>query len=210
MLRLDLKNRSGMMSFSGGGIIVIEIHPKEIKGSWDQGYVLDVHTISSTMIGYNEFDTVRSPLGELVYRLKYRGDEGAIPLIVEAIAGFMKTSDFNPDVVVPMPPSKLQRSFQPVIEIGTELAKTLGITFDGTSLKKAKTTPQMKDVGDFSARVATLEAAFVSDRNLEGRSVLLLDDLVQSGATMNVAARTLKSQGLVKSVFALALTRTRN
>ena len=194
---------------------MIEIHPKEIKGSWDRGYVLDAHTISSTMIGYNEFghpefDTARSPLGELVYRLKYRGDKGAIPSIVEAIAGFMKASDINPDVVVPMPPSKLQRSFQPVIEIGTELAKSLGITFDGTSLKKARPTPQMKDVGDFSARVATLEAAFASDRNLEGRSVLLLDDLVQSGATMNVAARTLKSQGLVKSVFALALTRTRN
>src|SRR5260370_1806087 len=106
--------------------------------------------------------------------------------------------------------AKLKGSFESLIESGTELAKPLGITFDGTSLKKAKTTPQMKDVGDFSARVATLEAAFVSDRNLEGKSVLLLDDLVQSGATMNVAARTLKSQGLVKSVFALALTRTRN
>ena len=68
----------------------------------------------------------------------------------------------------------------------------------------------MKDVGDFAARVAALEAAFVSDRGLEGRSVLLLDDLFQSGATMNVAARTLKRQGLVKSVCALALTRTRN
>jgi hypothetical protein len=34
---------------------MIEIHPKEIKGSWDQEYVLDVHTVSSTMIGYNEF-----------------------------------------------------------------------------------------------------------------------------------------------------------
>jgi competence protein ComFC len=194
---------------------VIEIHPKEIKGSWDRGYVLDLHTISSTMIGYNEFghpefDTVRSPLGELVYRLKYKGDKGAIGSIVEAITGFMKTSDINPEVVVPMPPSKLQRSFQPVIEMGTELAKTLGITFDSTSLKKAKSTPQMKDVGDFSARVATLEAAFVSERDLEGRIVLLLDDLIQSGATMNVASRTLKDQGRVKSVYALALTRTRN
>jgi competence protein ComFC len=194
---------------------VIEIHPKEIKGSWDRGYVLDLHTISSTMIGYNEFghpefDTVRSPLGELVYRLKYKGDKGAIGSIVEAITGFMKTSDINPEVVVPMPPSKLQRSFQPVIEVGTELAKTLGITFDSTSLKKAKSTPQMKDVGDFSARVATLEAAFVSERDLEGRIVLLLDDLIQSGATMNVASRTLKDQGRVKSVYALALTRTRN
>ena len=58
---------------------MINIHPKEIKGSWDQGYVLDAHTISSTMIGYNEFghaefDTLRSELGEMVYRLKYRAE----------------------------------------------------------------------------------------------------------------------------------------
>jgi predicted amidophosphoribosyltransferase len=68
----------------------------------------------------------------------------------------------------------------------------------------------MKDVGDFSARVTTLEKTFVSDRNIEGETVLLFDDLFQSGATMDVAARTLKGQGMVKSVFALALTRTRN
>jgi len=201
-------------SFQVGGS-VIEIHPKEIKGPWDRGYVLDVHTISSTMIGYNEFghpefDTVRSPLGELVYRLKYRGDNGAIPPIVEVISAFMKTSNIIADVVVPMPPSNLQRSFQPVIEIGTEVAETLGITFNATSLKKTRSTPQMKDVGDFSARVATLEATFVSDRDLQGRAVLLLDDLFQSGATMKVAAQTLKGQGIVKSVCALALTRTRN
>jgi competence protein ComFC len=194
---------------------VTEIHPKEIKGSWDRGFVLDVHTISSTMIGYNEFghpefDTVRSPLGELVYRLKYRGEKGAIPSIVETIAEFMKTSEINPDAVVPMPPSRLQRSFQPVIEVGSELARTLGIAFNTTSLRKTKATPQMKDVGDFSARVAALEASFASDRDLEGKAVLLLDDLFQSGATMNVASWTLKGQGFVKSVFALALTRTRN
>ena len=86
-----------------------------------------------------------------MYGLKYRGDKGAIPSIVEAITGFMKTSDINPDVVVPMPPSNLQRTFQPVIEVGTELAKVLGITFNATSLTKSKSTPQMKDVGDFAA-----------------------------------------------------------
>src|SRR6266481_2889286 len=79
--------------FIPGGVTVIEIHPNEIRGSWERGYVLDVHTISSTMIGYNEFghpefDTVRSALGELVYRVKYRGDKGAILSIVEAITGF--------------------------------------------------------------------------------------------------------------------------
>ncbi len=194
---------------------MIEIHPKEIKGSWDQGYVLDVHTVSSTMIGYNEFghpefDTVRSQLGELVYRLKYKGDKGVIPPVVETILGFVNGWGIHPDVIVPVPPSKLQRSFQPVIELAEELAQSLKKPLNMTSLKKTKTTQQMKDVGDFSARVATLEAAFTSDRGLEGKGVLLFDDLFQSGATMNVAARTLKEQGAVKSVYALALTRTRN
>jgi competence protein ComFC len=193
---------------------MIEIHPKEINGAWDQGYVLDVHTISSTMIGYNEFghpefDTVRSQLGELVYRLKYKADKEAIPGVVEAVVSFMSGWGIKPDAIVPMLPSK-QRSFQPVVEVAKELARILQIPLNTESLKKTKTTHQMKDVGDFAARVTALEAAFASDKGLEGKTVLLFDDLFQSGATMNVAARTLKSQGLVKSVYALALTRTRN
>jgi competence protein ComFC len=193
---------------------MIEIHPKEIKGSWDQGYVLDVHTISSTMIGYNEFghpefDTLRSELGEMVYRLKYRGDKGAITSVVEAIVPFVKSWGIHPDALVPMPPSK-QRSFQPVLEIAAELARSLNIELNTESLKKTKTTQQMKDVGDYGARVAALEAAFACDKALGGKVVLLFDDLYQSGATMNVAARTLRGEGQVKSVCALALTRTRN
>lgn len=193
---------------------MIAIHPTEIRGSWDQGYVLDVHTISSTMIGYNEFghpefDTMRSELGEMVYRLKYKGDKGLIAPMVDAVGEFVKNWGIHPDAIVPMPPSK-QRTFQPVLEIARELARSMNLTLSTDSLKKTKATQQMKDLGDFAARVAALEATFASDRTLEAKAVLLFDDLFQSGATMNVAARTLKSQGQVKSVYALALTRTRN
>jgi predicted amidophosphoribosyltransferase len=111
--------------------------------------------------------------------------------------------------IVPLPPSK-PRGFQPVIEVATALAKLQGVLCNVSALTKVKNTPQMKDIGDFSARTVALEAAFAADRSLERRDVLLLDDLFQSGASMNVAARTLKEQGLVKSVYALALTRTRS
>jgi len=53
-----------------------------------------------------------------------------------------------------------------------------------------------------------LDEAFTTGRDPEGGQILLIDDLFQSGATMNVAAQTLKRQGLVKSVYAIALTRT--
>lgn len=122
----------------------------------------------------------------------------------------MKSWGIHPDVIVPVPPSKLQRSFQPVVELAREMAQSMKIPINTASLKKTKTTQQMKDVGDFSARVATLESVFASDRGLERKAVVLFDDLFQTGATMNVAARTLKNQGLVQSVYALALTRTRN
>jgi competence protein ComFC len=194
---------------------MISIHPKEIKGPWEQGYVLDQHTISSTMIGYNEFghpefDTVRSELGELVYRLKYKADRSAVSAIIETTVEFVNTWNIHPDVFVPIPPSKVQRAFQPVVEIASELANSLGIALNTTSLRKAKTTPQMKDIGDFAARTVALESALTSEKDFAERRVLLLDDLFQSGATMNVAARVLKQQGLASRVYVLALTRTRS
>ena len=166
------------------------------------------------MIGYNEFghpefDSLRSELGEMVYRLKYKGDKDVIAPIVEAVGEFVKNWGIHPDAVVPMPPSK-QRSFQPVLAIAGELARSMSLPLHAESIKKTKATNQMKDLGDFAARAAALEAAFASDKALEGKAVLLFDDLFQSGATMNVAARTLKGQGQVNSVYALALTRTRN
>src|ERR1700690_2082984 len=186
---------------------MIEIHAKSVTGSWDEGYVLDVHTISSTMIGYNEFgypevDTVRSQLGQLVYRLKYKGDKTVIPPVVEATVAFVKSWGVHPDVIVPMPPSKSQRNFQPVVEVAGHLAELLGVPLNTTSLNKTSPTQQMKDIGDLTARTAALEAVMTSDTALEGKAVLLFDDLFQSGASMNVSARALKQQGLVRTVYA--------
>ena len=89
---------------------MIDIHPTKIAGPWDEGYVLDMHTISSTMIGYNEyghpeFDTVRSDLGEAIYRLKYRSDKSVLSTIVDTAAAFVSTWNVRPNVVVPVPTS---------------------------------------------------------------------------------------------------------
>ena len=51
------------------------------------------------MIGYNEFghpefDTQRSALGELIYRLKYKRDVGTIPSIVETAGQFIREWGF--------------------------------------------------------------------------------------------------------------------
>jgi len=58
---------------------MLAIHPIRIPGRWRDGYALDVHTVASTYLGDDEygharFETSRSAAGELLYRLKYQGD----------------------------------------------------------------------------------------------------------------------------------------
>jgi hypothetical protein len=62
-------------------------------GPWDAGYALHIHTLSSVFLGYNEygqpsFDTTRSPIGELLYQLKYRNDQSAIEQLAVAVEDF--------------------------------------------------------------------------------------------------------------------------
>ena len=44
---------------------------------------------------------------------------------------------------------------------------------------------------------------------IKGRNVLLIDDLFQTGATMNAVAAILRSKGGAAKVYVLALTRTK-
>jgi hypothetical protein len=61
----------------------VKIKPMPMKLSpkpWVDGYVLDYHTISSTPTGdpYYRFDTKRTEIGELLFRMKYRAGGNAV------------------------------------------------------------------------------------------------------------------------------------
>ena len=54
---------------------MIKINARKISGSWQEGYALDQHILKSEYIGHNEygypqFDTTRSEIGELLYKLE--------------------------------------------------------------------------------------------------------------------------------------------
>lgn len=195
--------------------MTVQIKPKPLRGDWKQGFALDVHTTGSTFIGHNEyghpeFDTTRSPLGELLYQLKYKRDASVIGEIVDTVAEFIKASKIRIDAIVPMPASNV-RSVQPVIQIANALGKKLGVPVLDRCVSKTKRTPQLKDVYNYKERKELLEGAFTVNRDQSaGKSLLLFDDLYRSGATMNAVARELAKSGAAKEVIVLALTRTRS
>ena len=130
---------------------MIKISPKQIKGKWTSGYALDFHTLSSIYIGDNEyghpqFETTHSDMGELLYRLKYRSDKSVIQVIVETLVEFLKSKNWILDLIIPVPPSRESRTFQPVLSIAKEISKFSGIKICTDCVVKIKRTPELKGI----------------------------------------------------------------
>lgn len=93
---------------------MVEINPKRITGNWTEGFALDFHTVSSEYIGDDEyghpqFDTKRSEIGELLFKLKYREDESVLGDLVATVCQFIKSTNWHVDLIVSVPPSRAER-----------------------------------------------------------------------------------------------------
>lgn len=139
---------------------MVAIHPIALKGNWSSGFALDLHSQSSECLGDDEFGhthfaTIRSEIGELIFRLKYRSDKTGFNIIVDRVVEFIQKEwkiSSEIDMLIPVPPSDDSRSFQPVIELANEIAKKLRIPVS-SALKKVRTTPQIKNLDECSSRM---------------------------------------------------------
>lgn len=194
---------------------MMKISPRRIKGKWTCGYSLDLHTLSSEYIGDNEyghpqFDTKYSDMGGLLNRLKYKSDKSVLRIIIDTTAEFLNSKSWSVDLIIPVPPSRETRAFQPVIAVAKGVSKFTGIKLCTDCVVKIKKTLELKDIYEFSKRVEILKDAYaVAKREVEGRNILLFDDLYRSGATLNAITQALKDKGKAKEVYALTLTITR-
>lgn len=189
---------------------IVDIHPEPVDGPWIEGFVLDRHVISSRPIGYlgehMQFETTRSPLGELVYQLKYRN--GKPDDIIETAVAFVKERWRGLiDCVVPPPPS-LHRTNQPAVIIAEGIAAILGVSSLPSAAIKATATQQMKNVPSHE-RAPLLSAAIqAGSDSVQSRRVLLVDDLWETGSTLRRVAEVLGQMG-ASEIRALAMTRTK-
>lgn len=194
---------------------MISFDPVRIPGRWREGYALGLHTVQSNFLGDDEygrakFDTKRSAVGELLYRLKYKSDVSAVGELAEAAAFFVRSWEPPVDILVPVPASRT-RALQPVLAVGEALAGELKLKFSPACVRRTRKIPELKDVYQYDERFRLLSGFHKVDRAIvKGRRVLLFDDLFRSGATMNTITAALYDQGGASDVYALTITRTRS
>lgn len=196
----------------------MEMNPKPIYGNWAHGWALDQHTLCSRLGGgdrskYDRFDTERSEIGEALYKLKYRLDRTQAEPIARAVAAFVRCRLELADirVILAVPPSNVDRSFQPVEAIAAAAGAILDLPAPDDYLLKTRPTPALKNMEDGRERREELDGAFaVADRRFKDAHVLLLDDLFRSGETLKAVTAALLFAGKVGNVSVVTATYTRS
>jgi ComF family protein len=147
----------------------------------------------------------------LIHQLKYNGKKEIGHFLGKVYGNDLLQSPFFKDVeiIVPVPlhkKRKRKRGFNQSECIAAGLSETMGIPIDTKSLIRASASETQTKKSRFRRWENVKEIFAVNDfRSLENKHILLVDDVITTGATIEACARELlKIQGVKISVVGLA------
>mgnify|MGYP001576399541 CR=1 FL=1 len=152
-------------------------------------------------------------LRETIHVLKY----DCSIVMAEPLANLMARSFVDTrlgpkiDVVIPVPIHRkrmLERGFNQSVELARLFCERLSLPLELGVLRKPRETRHQVDL-PHDLRATNVAGAFsvCNGGNLAGRNVLLIDDVITTGSTLDEAARTLRASG-AGSVYAYTLARS--
>lgn len=148
---------------------------------------------------YNE--TGHKLLHAFKYGAKISLQKTFVPLMVEFIRRHrLPVGEFDCMTPIPLHPSKWrERGYNQSALLSLGLSGSLGVAHTETLLSRVKRTQSQTELGA-KQRWTNLDGAFKIKNSTEavGKNILLVDDLLTTGATAHYAAAALKAAGAVK------------
>jgi ComF family protein len=140
-----------------------------------------------------------SAVATLLRRHKYGLDQSLGRALAEYLDAAPALDADTYDVVIPVPlhRSRLRwRGFNQAALLGAALARRLNCSLDVASLARVRSTPP-QTARDRAQRTRNVRDAFAVRRpsRVAGRRVLLVDDVMTTGATADECARVLRAAG---------------
>ncbi len=152
----------------------------------------------------------QKPIDEILRALKYRRLDYLGPLLAAALTERFHRELSEVELVVPVPlhwRRRLQRGYNQAEVIARPVAKQLSIPLCQALARRKATSPQTGLPR--AERKKNLAGVFrpAKPATIDGRRVLLVDDVFTTGATLGAAAAALRESG-AQVVYALTVART--
>lgn len=143
------------------------------------------------------------PVDRIIHALKY-GHQLAVAHWLARQLGERLPVQGRLIIPLPLHAERLrERGFNQSMEIARSLGQHLGLPVDHSSLWRNRATPPQADL-PMKERQKNVRGAFECNADLSGKEILLIDDVMTTGATANEAARVLKLHGACSVTVAVA------
>lgn len=143
---------------------------------------------------------------DMVYTFKFDKDFSYVDFIVENMANsLLKTyKDINFDFLTFVP--KMKSDYNQCKPLAKRLSRRLNIPVKRKILVKVKENKTQHKLS-LNERFSNVKDAYCTTEKIKGQTVLLLDDIKTTGATLNECAKQLKFAGAEKVYCVTALIR---
>jgi ComF family protein len=177
-----------------------------LKENRSCAYCVDRTTSLNQIYAWGEHD---GPLRLALHQLKYRRDVGLGEELSYHLLQLIKGRDINFDIVVPIPLGRKRqkdRGYNQSALLARPLALALGLPYRSRALKRIRDTRTQVGLS-IGQRRKNVAGAFEARPNLvAGKRILLVDDVMTTGATMDAAGQAVKQAGAIE-IFGLTLAR---
>jgi ComF family protein len=150
-----------------------------------------------------------NPVQNAMHRLKYRRDIGLGEALANQITGFFVDLTWPVEMVIPIPLGKQrlnERGYNQVAMVAMPLSNQLGLEYQPKVLVRARETRSQVGLSAVE-RQKNVQSAFLADgKKVNGKIILLIDDVSTTGATLSSAAEALYSSG-AQDVYAFTIAR---
>lgn len=149
------------------------------------------------------------PLRKAFHRLKYEGDLALGETLSRPLGVLLASLSWPIEIVAPVPIGRArrkERGYNQAALLAYPLALCSGIPYQSHALGRKRETRTQVGLNPLERKLNVADA-FIADREIvEGKSVLVVDDITTTGATLNACAQALHGAG-ARSVFGLTLAR---
>lgn len=152
------------------------------------------------------------PVQQALHRLKYDRDVGLGDSLAQFMIDLFNKLDWPVDIVAPVPLSSTrmkERGYNQASFLAKPLALSLGLQYKPDAIQKVRNTRSQVEL-TAAERRENVKGAFLAKKEIvKDCSILIVDDVMTSGATLNSCANALLDAH-AKQVYCLTFARALN